>query len=194
MGKVNTGIWEAMLQSGGIELLEMEMILEIQSFFKKLQDVLDLYRAPDGSESAFVPEAIVQSAVPADDDTGKNRQCGPADAVVDSDDEVSSDSDSDLDLEAAVVEPPANQESAAALWSNALTNGQSFLGGITAKDLEKGAAGFPSVPPPASEGNPDAQQWEQDQQLPLHQEQNTLIIQAVQPVQLNAFPLKLCSN
>jgi hypothetical protein len=43
MGSVNTGIWEAMLQSGGIEVLEVEMIQEVQGFFKKLQDLLDLY-------------------------------------------------------------------------------------------------------------------------------------------------------
>lgn len=58
MGKVNTGIWEAMLQSGGIELLEMEMILEIQSFFKKLQDVLDLYsRFERLTETMILPES-----------------------------------------------------------------------------------------------------------------------------------------
>jgi hypothetical protein len=43
MGSVNTGIWEAMLQSGGIEVLEVEMIHSVQGFFKKLQDLLDLY-------------------------------------------------------------------------------------------------------------------------------------------------------
>ena len=43
MGSVNTGIWEAMLQSGGIEVLEVEVIQKVQVFFKKLQDLLDLY-------------------------------------------------------------------------------------------------------------------------------------------------------
>jgi hypothetical protein len=43
MGSVNTGIWEAMLQSGGIEVLEVEIIQQVQVFFKKLQDLLDLY-------------------------------------------------------------------------------------------------------------------------------------------------------
>ena len=43
MGSVNTGIWEAMLQSGGIEVLEVGMIQKVQGFFKKLQDLLDLY-------------------------------------------------------------------------------------------------------------------------------------------------------
>ena len=43
MGSVNTGIWEAMLQSGGIEVLDVEIIQEVQGFFKKLQDLLDLY-------------------------------------------------------------------------------------------------------------------------------------------------------
>ena len=58
MGNVNTGIWEAMLQSGGIELLEMEMILEIQEFFKKLQDVLDLYsRFERLTENLILPES-----------------------------------------------------------------------------------------------------------------------------------------
>ena len=31
---VNTGIWEAMLQSGGIEVLEVGMIQKVQGFFK----------------------------------------------------------------------------------------------------------------------------------------------------------------
>ena len=39
MASVNTGIWEAMLQSGGIEVLEVEHIQKVQVFFKKLQDL-----------------------------------------------------------------------------------------------------------------------------------------------------------
>ena len=57
MGSVNTGIWEAMLQSGGIEVLEVGDIQKVQSFFKKLQDLLDLYaRFERLSESMILPE------------------------------------------------------------------------------------------------------------------------------------------
>jgi len=57
MGSVNTGIWEAMLQSGGIEVLEVELIQGVQGFFKKLQDLLDLYsRFERLSESMILPE------------------------------------------------------------------------------------------------------------------------------------------
>ena len=43
LGDLNTGIWEAMLQSGGIEVLEVEMIQEVQQFFKKFEDMLSVY-------------------------------------------------------------------------------------------------------------------------------------------------------
>ena len=57
MGSVNTGIWEAMLQSGGIEVLEVGVIQKVQSFFKKLQDLLDLYsRFERLSENMILPE------------------------------------------------------------------------------------------------------------------------------------------
>jgi len=57
MGSVNTGIWEAMLQSGGIEVLEVDLIQKVQGFFKKLQDLLDLYtRLERLSESMIMPE------------------------------------------------------------------------------------------------------------------------------------------
>ena len=57
MGSVNTGIWEAMLQSGGIEVLEVGMIQEVQGFFKKLQDLLDLYsRFERLSENMILPQ------------------------------------------------------------------------------------------------------------------------------------------
>lgn len=42
MGSVNTGIWEAMLQSGGMEILEVRQIQKVQSFFKNYQDFLQL--------------------------------------------------------------------------------------------------------------------------------------------------------
>lgn len=42
IASVNTGIWEALLQSG-IEVLEIDMIQRIQTFFKNLQDFLDLF-------------------------------------------------------------------------------------------------------------------------------------------------------
>lgn len=57
MGSVNTGIWEAMLQSGGIEVLEVGVIQKVQVFFKKLQDLLDLYsRFERLSETMILPE------------------------------------------------------------------------------------------------------------------------------------------
>ena len=42
MGSVNTGMWEAMLQSGGMENLEVKQIQKVQSFFKNYQDFLQL--------------------------------------------------------------------------------------------------------------------------------------------------------
>ena len=42
MGNVNTGIWEAMLGSGGMEVLEVKKIQEVQAFFKDYQDFLRL--------------------------------------------------------------------------------------------------------------------------------------------------------
>ena len=57
LGSVNTGIWVAMLQSGGIEVLEVELIQQVQLFFKKLQDFLDLYtRFERLTESMVLPE------------------------------------------------------------------------------------------------------------------------------------------
>lgn len=57
LGSVNTGIWVAMLQSGGIEVLEVELIQQVQLFFKKLQDFLDLYtRFERLTESMILPE------------------------------------------------------------------------------------------------------------------------------------------
>jgi len=43
LGALNTGIWEAMLQSGGIDVLEVELIQEVQQFFKKFQDMYSVY-------------------------------------------------------------------------------------------------------------------------------------------------------
>ena len=42
MGNVNTGIWEAMLGSGGMEILEVKKIQVVQAFFKDYQDFLQL--------------------------------------------------------------------------------------------------------------------------------------------------------
>ena len=50
-----------------------------------VKDLLLRYLAPDGSERPVVPEAFVQSAVPVEEDAGKNRYLGPADAVVERD-------------------------------------------------------------------------------------------------------------
>lgn len=63
MGSVNTGIWEAMLQSGGIEVLEVEVIQKVQVFFKKLQDLLDLYsRFERLTETMILPEMDQETA------------------------------------------------------------------------------------------------------------------------------------
>ena len=40
LSRMNTGIWEAMLQSGGIEVLEVELIQEVQQFFKNHEKVI----------------------------------------------------------------------------------------------------------------------------------------------------------
>ena len=42
MGNVNTGVWEAMLGSGGMEILEVKRIQDVQAFFKDYQDFLRL--------------------------------------------------------------------------------------------------------------------------------------------------------
>ena len=124
-----------------------------------LEELLLRYRAPDGSEAPAVPEAVVQSAVPVDEQAQKNSYRGPADAVVEKELESGSESESDTDLTAAVVEPPANQESAASLWSSALTNGQKLLGSVRAKDIASGEADvLRSATASADEDNPEAEQ------------------------------------
>ena len=54
LSKVNTGIWEAMLQSGGIDVLEVDAIQRVQNFFKKLQDFLDLFSRFEGLNASFI--------------------------------------------------------------------------------------------------------------------------------------------
>lgn len=54
LSSVNTGIWEAMLQSGGIDVLEVEDIQRVQGFFKKLQDFLDLFSRFERLNSSFI--------------------------------------------------------------------------------------------------------------------------------------------
>ena len=44
---MNTGIWEAMLQSGGIEVLEVELIQEVQQFFKNHEKLILTYSSFD---------------------------------------------------------------------------------------------------------------------------------------------------
>jgi len=57
IARVNTGIWEALLQSG-IEVLEIELIQKIQTFFKKLQDFLDLFARFESLNTTYIlPEA-----------------------------------------------------------------------------------------------------------------------------------------
>ena len=47
LSRVNTGIWEAMLQSGGIEVLEVELIQEVQQFFKNHEKLILTYSSFD---------------------------------------------------------------------------------------------------------------------------------------------------
>jgi hypothetical protein len=54
LSSVNTGIWEAMLQGGGIDLLEVEDIQRVQGFFKKLQDFLDLFSRFERLNASFI--------------------------------------------------------------------------------------------------------------------------------------------
>lgn len=54
LSSVNTGIWEAMLQSGGIDVLEVEDIQRVQGFFKKLQDFLDLFSRFERLNASFI--------------------------------------------------------------------------------------------------------------------------------------------
>lgn len=54
LSSVNTGIWEAMLQSGGIDVLEVEDIQRVQSFFKKMQDFLDLFSRFERLNATFI--------------------------------------------------------------------------------------------------------------------------------------------
>ena len=68
---------------------------------------------------------------------------GPANAVVEKELESGRESESDDDMSAAVIEPPADRESAASLWSVALTNGQKLLGSVRAKDIDVGGVDLP---------------------------------------------------
>lgn len=57
IARVNTGIWEALLQSG-IEVLDIELIQKIQVFFKKLQDFLDLFSRFENLNTTYIlPES-----------------------------------------------------------------------------------------------------------------------------------------
>ena len=58
---MNTGIWEALLQSG-IEVLEIDMIQRIQAFFKQLQDFLDLFTRFEGLCSTMILPESEQNA------------------------------------------------------------------------------------------------------------------------------------
>jgi len=54
MGSVNTGMWEAMLQSGGMENLEVRQIQKVQSFFKNYQDFLQLLTGFNGLYNSMI--------------------------------------------------------------------------------------------------------------------------------------------
>ena len=62
LSSVNTGIWEAMLQSGGIDVLEVEDIQRVQGFFKKMQDFLDLFSRFETLTTAFIMPEMDQNA------------------------------------------------------------------------------------------------------------------------------------
>jgi hypothetical protein len=62
LGSVDTGIWEAMLQSGGIDVLEVEDIQRVQGFFKKMQDFLDLFSRFETLTTAFIMPEMDQNA------------------------------------------------------------------------------------------------------------------------------------
>ncbi len=62
MGSVDTGIWQAMLQSGGIDVLEIEVIQRIQGFFKKLQDFLDLFSRFEFLTTTFIMPEMDRNA------------------------------------------------------------------------------------------------------------------------------------
>ena len=97
----------------------------------------------------------MHSVVPIDSDKIKHRHLGPVDAAAEpAGDGVLGDdaaSDSDDDLNAAIVEPPADKESATSLWRAALLNGQ-MLGGITEKDFEVSGGALPTPSDPLFEG------------------------------------------
>jgi hypothetical protein len=62
MGNVNTGIWEAMLGSGGMEVLEVKKIQEVQAFFKDYQDFLRLLQDFKELYNSFVLTEYDQNA------------------------------------------------------------------------------------------------------------------------------------
>jgi hypothetical protein len=62
MGNVNTGVWEAMLASGGMEVLEVKKIQEVQSFFKDYQDFLQLLKGFKDLYNSFILPEYDQNA------------------------------------------------------------------------------------------------------------------------------------
>ena len=62
MGSVDTGIWQAMLQGGGMDVLEIDVIQRIQAFFKKLQDFLDLYTRFEFLSTTFIMPEMDRNA------------------------------------------------------------------------------------------------------------------------------------
>ena len=62
LSSVNTGVWDAMLQSGGIDVLEVELIQRVQSFVRKLQDLLDLFDRFERLTSTLILPEMEQNA------------------------------------------------------------------------------------------------------------------------------------
>lgn len=62
MGNVNTGIWEAMLGSGGMEILEVKKIQDVQAFFKDYQDFLQLLQSFKELYNSFILPEYDQNA------------------------------------------------------------------------------------------------------------------------------------
>ena len=62
LGSVDTGIWEAMLQGGGMDVLEVEVIQRVQGFFKKMQDFLDLFSRFETLTTTFIMPEMDQNA------------------------------------------------------------------------------------------------------------------------------------
>ena len=62
LGNVDTGIWEAMLQGGGMDVLEVDLIQRIQGYFKKMQDFLNLFGRFETLSTTFIMPEMDRNA------------------------------------------------------------------------------------------------------------------------------------